>query len=73
MVNTSLAQLVTTMPTKLFMKWKLNFIGPIKPISAETSNRCILVAIDYATKWIEARALKTNTAVLTAKFCTSKS
>jgi hypothetical protein len=27
-----------------------------------------MVAIDYATKWIEAKAIITNTAVVTVKF-----
>ncbi len=31
-------------------------------------NKCILVAIDYATKWVEVRASKTNIAIITRIF-----
>jgi hypothetical protein len=37
-------------------------------VSHYSSNQYILVAIDYATKWVEARVLCTNTTTIIAMF-----
>jgi len=47
------------------------FISLIKLARRLTWNKYILVVIDYAIKWVEAKALRTNFVVVTTKFCLS--
>lgn len=43
-------------------------MGLINPRSRHGRHRYILVATDYVTKWIEAKATKTNDKVVVANF-----
>jgi hypothetical protein len=43
-------------------------MGLVKHVSRLLGNRYILVGTNYATKWVEAQALHTNTKITIAKF-----
>jgi hypothetical protein len=64
----NLAKMVISLPKKPFMKWSLNFIRPIQLACKHTRNKFILVRIDYATKWVEAKVVRTNTIAITTMF-----
>nr|GEX63447.1 reverse transcriptase domain-containing protein [Tanacetum cinerariifolium] len=50
---------------KYFDVWGINFIGPF---SSSRGNKYILVAVDYLSKWVEAKALSTNDSRVVYKF-----
>ena len=56
------------LPLKSFQKWGLDFVGPFKPVAMRTGNRYVILTTDYCTKWVEAKALRDNTAASMTKF-----
>ncbi|GJX49556.1 reverse transcriptase domain-containing protein [Tanacetum coccineum] len=50
---------------EIFDVWGINFIGPFP---SSRGNKYILVAVDYVSKWVEAKALHTNDARVVVKF-----
>ncbi len=49
------------------MKWELNFIEPIKLARRFTHRKYILMATNYATKWVEAKTFQMNTTIMIVK------
>jgi len=68
LLTQNLAKLVTTLSKKPFQKWGLDFIRLVKPTSKLLNNLYILVATNYATKWVETWTFHTNIDVVTTKF-----
>nr|GEX16550.1 reverse transcriptase domain-containing protein [Tanacetum cinerariifolium] len=50
---------------EIFDVWGIDFMGPFPSLKG---NKYILVAVDYLSKWVEARALPTNNARVVIKF-----
>jgi hypothetical protein len=63
----SLAKLVTSLLEEPFMKWGLDFVGPIKLARRYSRNKYIIIATDYVTKWVEAKKFKINIVTIIAK------
>nr|GEV15393.1 hypothetical protein [Tanacetum cinerariifolium] len=53
---------------EIFDVWGIDFMGPFP---SSRGNMYILVAVDYLSKWVEAKALPTNDARVVAKFLKS--
>nr|GEZ56647.1 reverse transcriptase domain-containing protein [Tanacetum cinerariifolium] len=53
---------------EIFDVWGIDFMGPFP---SSKGNKYILVAIDYFSKWVEAKALPTNDARVVVKFLKS--
>lgn len=49
-ISTNLQPLHPTMPTNVFQKWVLDFIGLVNPWAKSTKNRYIIIATNYTTK-----------------------
>nr|GEW81611.1 reverse transcriptase domain-containing protein [Tanacetum cinerariifolium] len=53
---------------EIFNVWGIDFMGPFP---SSRGNKYILVAVDYLSKWVEAKALPTNDARVVCKFLKS--
>nr|GEY80328.1 reverse transcriptase domain-containing protein [Tanacetum cinerariifolium] len=53
---------------EIFDVWGIDFMGPFPSLKG---NKYILVAVDYLSKWVEAKALPTNDARVVVKFLKS--
>ncbi|GJR01925.1 reverse transcriptase domain-containing protein [Tanacetum coccineum] len=53
---------------EIFDVWGIDFMGPFP---SSKGNKYILVAVDYLSKWVEAKALPTNDARVICKFLKS--
>ncbi|GJZ42773.1 reverse transcriptase domain-containing protein [Tanacetum coccineum] len=53
---------------RFFDLWGIDFMGPFP---SSRGNKYILVAVDYLSKWVEAKALPTNDARVVVKFLKS--
>nr|GEU87474.1 reverse transcriptase domain-containing protein [Tanacetum cinerariifolium] len=53
---------------EIFDVWGIDFMGPFP---SSRGNKYILVAVDYLSKWVEAKALHTNDARVVCKFLKS--
>nr|GFB52011.1 reverse transcriptase domain-containing protein [Tanacetum cinerariifolium] len=53
---------------EIFDVWGIDFMGPFP---SSRGNKYILVAVDYLSKWVEAKALPTNNARVVCKFLKS--
>nr|GEU86787.1 reverse transcriptase domain-containing protein [Tanacetum cinerariifolium] len=53
---------------EIFDVWGIDFMGPFPTLRG---NKYILVAVDYLSKWVEAKALPTNDARVVVKFLKS--
>jgi ribonuclease HI len=60
----SLTQLIQ--PTGPLQRWGLDLLGPLPP--AQGNLRYVVVAVEYFSKWIEAKPLATITSVTVQKF-----
>ncbi|GJV58542.1 reverse transcriptase domain-containing protein [Tanacetum coccineum] len=54
--------------SEIFDVWGIDFMGPFP---SSRGNKYILVAVDYLSKWVEAKALPTNDARVVVKFLKS--
>nr|GEU44084.1 reverse transcriptase domain-containing protein [Tanacetum cinerariifolium] len=67
-VTTKLPHPTTVKVCEIFNVWCINFMGPFP---SSRGNKYIPMAVDYLSKWVEAKALPTNDARVVCKFLKS--
>nr|GEW33094.1 reverse transcriptase domain-containing protein [Tanacetum cinerariifolium] len=72
LISVFIGRLFTEMPMTwshgIFDVWGIDFVGPFP---SSRGNKYILVAVDYLSKWVEAKALPTNDTRVVVKFLKS--
>ena len=63
--RTDEAPLKGILEVELFDVWGIDFMGPLP---SSYSNKYILLAVDYVSKWVEAIVTQTNDAKVVLKF-----
>ncbi|GJS93312.1 reverse transcriptase domain-containing protein [Tanacetum coccineum] len=64
-------EITETFPLETLGSVDLVLIVPLGPFPSSKGNKYILVAVDYLSKWVEAKALPTNDARVVCKFLKS--
>jgi hypothetical protein len=54
----SLRKLVTSFREEPFIKWGLDFVGPIKLARIYIRNKYIFLTTNYAIEWVEAKSIE---------------
>nr|GEZ29648.1 reverse transcriptase domain-containing protein [Tanacetum cinerariifolium] len=70
-VDRAKVDVIAKLPHPTTVKGVRSFLGHAGPFSSSKGNKYILVAIDYLSKWVEAKALPTNDARVVVKLLKS--
>ena len=60
--------LISVNPSLTFEIWAINFIGPFPIPAKRTGARYIITAVEYITKWAEAKLVDTCSSEIATKF-----
>jgi transposase InsO family protein len=60
--------LATQLTLQAFVKWSIDFMGPINPPGKRTGARYIITTTEYLTRWVEVREVKDCSATIDVCF-----